>query len=168
MIDLTNQQVQAFPFGFVFTTFPTRVGGVFIAYISRSDLPNLITQDCSNLFPFLLCLTPLCSLAAPIPKKRKKRSHHNGVLGELFHTIDETHTVRAGNCTVPTIDGTCEEFIDGLRVCLGKRRLVWDYKYAHPAAQDPQRVDCVERLRTARNLGDGECSALRTTDRADG
>src|SRR3546814_1427634 len=46
-------------------------------------------------------------------------------------------------------------------------RLVGDGEHAHPPPEQPQRVDRVERLRSARNLHDGQGPALGRTHAAE-
>src|SRR3546814_19953176 len=46
-------------------------------------------------------------------------------------------------------------------------RLVGDGEHAHPPPEQPHRVDRVERLRSARNLHDGQGPALGRTHDAD-
>ena len=94
------------------------------------------------------------------------RPHDNRILYKLLHAVDQPVSVRArfeAAAPVHRIVGVGEV---GPRFRNGA--LVRDGEHSHPAAQDAQRVHCVERLRAAVHLGNRQGPALRWTDAACG
>ena len=79
------------------------------------------------------------------------RPHQNRILNKLLHTIHQPVAIPTRH--QPLIPG--RPLIWEMRVRLRDRRLIRDREHAHPPAQYPERVHCVEGLRAAAYLGDG-------------
>ena len=133
---------------------------------------------CITLLPCFLLLSPcgllprplrfpLCALAIPVIEKIVMLPHDDGVFDELLHAVHQSVTVARWHepASAPGFDiGGIVGGVFGvgeLGVGLGDGGLVGNGEHAHPAAEDAQRVDGVEGLRAAGDLGNGERAALR-------
>ena len=111
-----------------------------------------------------LLLSPLYPLTKPIPKKIKMRPHNNRIFDQLLHTIHQPIPISTWQHPVPAqrllVRVGFRARVGELCVSHGHGALVGDSEHAHPPPQDAERVDAVEGLRTAGDLGDGEGAAL--------
>jgi hypothetical protein len=106
--------------------------------------------------------SPLLTFTISVRKELKVRPHQDSILDELFHAINQAIPVPARHeMIVSRLTGIRE-----VSVCLWDRALIRDDKHAHPAPQDPERVDGVERLRSSAYLGDGQGAALSGSNAA--
>lgn len=104
----------------------------------------------------------LSPLTIPVAKKIKVLSHDNSILHKLLHAID--HAISIPRRHQPAATFSFEiSFLTTVRVLgvgellvsHGDRGLVRYREHAHPATEDAERVDGVERLRASRYLRDG-------------
>ena len=120
----------------------------------------------------------LYAFAEPIPEQIKMLPHHERVLDELLHAIHDAVAVAGGFESTTAVGGRgiaihtlCVRggrwrLVGEMCVCLRDRRLIRNHKHAHPSAEDAERVDRVEGLRAAVDLGDGKRATLRGADGA--
>lgn len=106
---------------------------------------------------------PLHPLAKPIPKKLKLRPHKDTILDKFLHTIHQPISIPTRQQPTPLIS-----LIRELRIRSRQAGLVGDAEHAHPAPEDPQRVDGVEGLGAAVDLDEGEGAALGRAHAAGG
>lgn len=125
-----------------------------IYYLTFPSSRSRISSSRRLFQPFIL------PFAESIPEKLDVWSHQDCIFDKLFHTIHQTITVTTRQ--EPLISWLT--FIWEMGVGPWNRGLIGDRKHTHPATENTQGVNRIERLRSTAHLGNGKRSTLSGTD----